>query len=230
MSADLEVEPIPGLPQELPAGERILWQGRPEWRALARETFKVKWLSAYFALFIGLRFAVAFMERQTLSLVVFVPVGLAVLCLALLHALAWYSARTTVYTVTSRRVVMRFGIALPTSWNLPFRRIASADLKLRSDGDGDVVLELTAPNRIAWLHLWPHTQPWNVTRARPTFRAIPEPARVAGILADAVRAWAATDASPVLVATEATFAPTSGHAAPAYAQHAIDGVAARVSP
>ncbi len=30
-----EFEPIPGLPERLPAGERMLWQGRP-WRALAR--------------------------------------------------------------------------------------------------------------------------------------------------------------------------------------------------
>ena len=37
---------------------------------------------------------------------------------------AWASARTTVYTITNRRVVMRFGIALPMTLNLPFTLIA----------------------------------------------------------------------------------------------------------
>jgi hypothetical protein len=85
---------------------------------------------------------------------------------------------------------MRIGVALPMTWNLPFKRLASADLKVRKQGDGDIVLQLTAPNRIAWLHLWPHVQPWNYAKARPALRTIAEPARVAAILGEAVQAWA----------------------------------------
>ena len=38
--------------------------------------------------------------------------------------------RTTLYTITSKRVVMRFGMALPMTFNIPFTQIAAADVKL----------------------------------------------------------------------------------------------------
>jgi hypothetical protein len=44
--------------------------------------------------------------------------------------LAWLSARTTVYTITDKRVVMRIGIVLSLTFNLPLRQIESAGLKL----------------------------------------------------------------------------------------------------
>ncbi len=34
---DFDFDPVPGLPERLPAGEEILWQGRPEALTLARE-------------------------------------------------------------------------------------------------------------------------------------------------------------------------------------------------
>jgi hypothetical protein len=111
--------------------------------------------------------------------------------------MAWLYARMTIYTITTQRVVLRIGVALPMSWNIPFKRIASADVKVRSQGDGDISLTLTAPNRIAWLHLWPHVQPWHYAKARPTFRTIAEPAKIAALLADAVQTWAATSAQAV---------------------------------
>ena len=33
---DFAIEPIPGLPERPPQGEEILWQGRPNWWALAK--------------------------------------------------------------------------------------------------------------------------------------------------------------------------------------------------
>ena len=64
MSSEIEFETIPGLPEDLPAGERVLWQGKPEWRALARHTFKVRLLAGYFAIFAVLRVAAAFEDHQ----------------------------------------------------------------------------------------------------------------------------------------------------------------------
>ena len=49
-----EFEAAPGLPEALPAGERILWQGSPDWKLLAAEAFHVRRLSLYFALMIAL--------------------------------------------------------------------------------------------------------------------------------------------------------------------------------
>jgi len=98
-------------------------------------------------------------------------------------------------------------VALPMTWNLPFKRIAAADLKVRGEGDGDILLRLVAPDRIAWLQLWPHTQPWHVMNARPTLRAIADPAKVAALLAEAVRSWAEAEAAPVLLSGGDAFEP-----------------------
>ena len=52
MSAILEhnEEPTPGLPGFLPGDERMLWQGRPDWRGLARTRFHVRKLTVYFGI------------------------------------------------------------------------------------------------------------------------------------------------------------------------------------
>ncbi len=205
MSADdLEFEPVPGLPSELPPGETMLWQGRPDWKSLARHTFKVRMLAAYFAVFATFRLVTAIQSHQGLAGFgqVLVLSALAAGCLGVVSLMAWGYARATVYTITSHRLVMRIGIALPMTWNIPFKRIASADLTVRKDGRGDISLQLTSPNRIAWLHLWPHVAPWQYVKARPTFRTIAEPARVAEILGDAVHAWSSKKTHHAEPATE----------------------------
>jgi len=37
-----EWEAAPGLPSTLPAGERIVWQGSPDWKQLAVHAFHVR--------------------------------------------------------------------------------------------------------------------------------------------------------------------------------------------
>jgi Bacterial PH domain len=213
MSSEIEIERVPGLPHDLPPGEHVVWQGHPQWKAMARHTFKVRLFAVYFAVFIALRLVVAVKEHQgaagVFQALLFVLAAGA--CLGILALMAWANARATIYTITTRRIVLRVGVALPMTWNLPFKRIASADLAVRKEGDGDIALQLTAPNRIGWLQLWPHVQPWHVIKARPTLRTIAEPAHVAALLGDAVRQWGAREAAPVLVATEG--APTVSVAA-----------------
>jgi len=55
---EYEYEPVPGLPQRLPQGERILWQGAPDWQTLARipclETRRVLRRVAHLARHIGI--------------------------------------------------------------------------------------------------------------------------------------------------------------------------------
>jgi hypothetical protein len=207
MSSEIEIETIPGLPGDLPPGERVLWQGRPEWKALARNTFKVRMIAAYFAVFIAARLFVAVQDREGVSglLHTLLAASAAATCLGVLSLMAYVNARATIYTITTRRIVLRIGVALPMSWNLPFKRLAAADLNVRKEGDGDIALKLSAPNRIAWLHLWPHVAPWQYSHARPTLRAIAEPARVSKLLAEAFQNWAAEEATPVKVANPETF-------------------------
>ena len=44
---------IPGAPEPLPAGERVLWEGKPDRAALARHAFHVQGLSVYFVVVIS---------------------------------------------------------------------------------------------------------------------------------------------------------------------------------
>ena len=190
-----DAEPLRGLPEALPAGETILWQGAPRWGALARRGFHVVKVAVYFALLLlwivaadindGAPFA------ATLSAALWLAVG-AGTSIGLLSLFAWLIARSTLYTVTNRRVVMRFGVAIPVAFNLPFRQIKAAGLRRYSDGTGDIPLTLMGSERIAYVVLWPHARPWHFAPAEPMLRSIPDAARVAEILAGAFAAEAAT--------------------------------------
>ena len=45
---DFATEPVRGLPERPPVGEELLWQGRPDSLALARDAFKITWVAGYF--------------------------------------------------------------------------------------------------------------------------------------------------------------------------------------
>ena len=45
--------PNPGLPEDLPRGEALLWQGSPAWRNLAVSTFHVRKVLAWFAILLA---------------------------------------------------------------------------------------------------------------------------------------------------------------------------------
>ncbi|MDX2258330.1 MAG: photosynthetic complex putative assembly protein PuhB [Hyphomicrobiaceae bacterium] len=190
---DFAFEPIPGLPQRPPAGETILWQGAPRWRALAWRGFFVRTVLAYFAVLMAWRMAEA-LSAGASPLAAFAyaadlaPFALA--AIAVLAGLAWAYAGSTIYTVTSRRVVIRSGVALPITVNIPFSLIESAGQRLHADGTGDISLRLATKSNVSRLALWPNIRPWCFTRTEPMLRTIAEPARIAEILARALAASA----------------------------------------
>ena len=53
------------LPEPLPAGESVLWQGRPEWRGLALRAFHVRMVAIYFALLAVWRVASGLMDGES---------------------------------------------------------------------------------------------------------------------------------------------------------------------
>ena len=186
-----EFEPQFGLPEPLPADERILWQGSPDWRVLARTAFHVRKLAVYFSVILALRVVFVLadcgtMADATKAIAMMLP--LALLAIGIAAALAWLSSRTTVYTLTDRRVVMRIGIVLSLTFNLPLKRLATAGLRLHTGGTGDIPLALARGDTIAYLHLWLHARPWRVAQPEPMLRAVPNAAVVSAQLADA---WAA---------------------------------------
>lgn len=196
-----EFEAAHGLPEALPRGERMLWQGAPDWRLLAVRVFHVRSVAIYFALLLGWR-AVSVVYDGGGVMQALLAVGLlaplAVFALVLLGVLAWLSARTTVYTLTDRRIVMRIGIVLSITFNVPLRHIESAHLRPLADGHGDIALTLTPGERIAYLHLWPHARPWQLRRTQPMLRCIPDAARVGERLAQASKAPQASAGSASL--------------------------------
>ena len=94
-------EPIPGLPGLLPPGEDIVWQGSPEWRALARTAFHTRLIAGYFAVLAAwsLISTITGGVRGLGDLTGFAAtVVVGMIGVSLLHLLAWASARSTIYT------------------------------------------------------------------------------------------------------------------------------------
>ncbi len=213
-------EPVHGLPERLPPGERLLWQGSPCGWALARWAFHVRVLALYFAVLLVWGAAWSLAVGVSIGAVLasgLLPAALAAVVLGLVALLAWLSARTTVYTITNRRVVMRFGIALPMTLNLPFAVVESAELLTHANGSGDIPLSVAAPGRVVssmyWPLLWPHVRPWRLSRVEPMLRALPDAAQVAQILARALAASASQPAPASLPAALASGAEAPAHGA-----------------
>lgn len=189
---EYEYEPVPGLPERLPPGEEILWQGAPRWDVLARRAFHVRKVAVYFLLLILWTIAWDIQGGSDPVVSAFWLVIAAAMAIGLLTLLARAMAGSTLYTITNHRVVMRFGVAIPMTVNLPFAKIVGAGVRDHGDGTGDIPLTLAAKTRTSYLVLWPHARPWRFSPPEPMLRAIPEAPRVAGILAAALRGDAET--------------------------------------
>ena len=201
-----EFEPQYGLPERLPRGESILWQVSPDVATLAREAFHLRSLCVYFAALLAVR---AGMEIATgtdvvgvlLALKWLLPLSLA--ALTIVWTLAWLTARTTVYTLTNKRLVMRLGIVLTVTFNLPLSRLGAADLRLHRRGFGDISVSLSGDDRIGWVHLWPSSRPWHLTRPQPTVRCVADASALARQLS---AAWTARTS----IAATASALPAAG--------------------
>ena len=199
---EYENEPTPGLPGLLPPGEEILWQGSPDWRALARTAFHTRFIAGYFAVLALVALALAAANGGYVG--VGMTVTLGVIGVALLHLLAWGSARSTIYTLTDRRIVMRIGMAVPKCINLPLAMITAVDLAATRDGHGDVSLGLRGASRLGYLALWPHARPWQIVTPRPMLRAVPAADEVAALIA---RACLAAQPADRPMAVEPVYSP-----------------------
>jgi hypothetical protein len=185
---EYEFEPQFGLPERLPSDEFIVWQGSPDIGALAASAFHVKKLVIYFILLI-VACAWPALEAGAGAMAVLQAIKwiapLSLLGLASVWLVAYMTSRATVYTLTNKRVVMRLGIVLTVTFNLPLKQIASSDVRMLESGFGDITLALQGSDRIAWVHLWPSVRPWRISKPEPTLRAISDVQEVAVKLRDA---------------------------------------------
>lgn len=210
-----KTEPVRGLPERLPPGERLLWQGAPEARLLARRVFHLRALAIYFALLIGAHSALSLRDGAAPAELITGGIGmlaLALFALAVLGGLALAYAKTSVFSITDRRLVLRFGVALPMNVNIPLRHIQAADMRRYADGSGDIVFTVTAHKTVSYVTLWPNVRPWKLLRAQPALRCLADVQEAAQILA-AVAPAAAQSAALRAGATADQRAPAGGLAA-----------------
>lgn len=184
---DFNFEPVRGLPEALPADEHIIWQGAPDPKRLAREALGIRWVAGYFALLVIWRFGVSTTEYSVgMSILHALPFVLAG-CIAcgIIFGIAYVQARSTVYTLTNKRVAMRIGAALTMTLNLPYNWIGNANADIKPSGHGTIAFELIGDDRLSYLMTWPHVRPWKMARTQPALRCIPEAAKIAQLFAEA---------------------------------------------
>ncbi|MEM7242543.1 MAG: photosynthetic complex putative assembly protein PuhB [Pseudomonadota bacterium] len=186
---EFDIEPVPGLPADLPEDEKLLWQGEPGIWPLARDVLRIWWLVGYLALLASIRIVALPVKSADAILPIVVLFGImSLLIVGIILISAMIIKRTTVYTITTKRVAMRIGAMVNVTLNLPFAKIGSMDMDLRKDGSGSIVLSLMGRTRLSYLMCWPHVRPFYISNTKPALRAIPNAQEVADILSEAAQA------------------------------------------
>jgi hypothetical protein len=180
---------IRGLPGTLPENETIVWQGRPGWWSLARHLCHVRGIALYFAIVLLGTAGMAIVHGSTpaeLALTMAPLLAAAAAALAFLLAMAWLIVRSTEYTLTTRRLVIRSGVALPAILMIPYTAIAHAAVRVHPGQTGDLPLTMKPGHRVALHRIWPHSRPARFNNPQPMLRSIPRAGHVASLLAAAL--------------------------------------------
>jgi hypothetical protein len=106
--------------------------------------------------------------------------------IGILAFMAKLYAKSTIYTITNRRLVIRSGVALPMIVNLPLTKVESAGLRRLRDGTGDITFLPLEGMKVYWLMLWPHVRPLNFRRVQPLLRGVEDPDSVARLLVNVI--------------------------------------------
>ena len=177
------------LPAPLPVGERVIWQGKPSLKGLALRSFHIREVAIYFGVLLAWRLWSNWLHGVQAGDVVISALWLiapAISAIAVLAGLAWLFRRAACYTITSKRVLFQFGVALPITMNIPLNKITNAALKIHHVGSGDIPLGVSDGKRVSYLLLWPHIRPWRLRAPEPMMCALPDPAVVAARLSEAL--------------------------------------------
>jgi hypothetical protein len=179
-----EFEPTFGFPESLPTSEKVLWQGSPCAWLIARRIFFLPYLFFYFLMFSCLALIVNsdVLTLKDLFVKFLSYMSLGMVAIFILLAISFLISSTTMYSITDKRVVMRIGIVLNLSLNIPFSKIETAELKAYPDKSGDISLNLVPDNKIAYLHLWPHCRPWFFSSPRPRLSCLKDVEVIASCL------------------------------------------------
>ena len=167
------VKNLPGdVLSAIPSDEKVLWNGRPNWKGLAYQSFGLKYLILYFIG--GAFFALSKMDRVfslDVFLIFFYPYFLSgVLAGLLFSAIAYFQAINTSYVITEKRVVIRSGAALIFLLNAPFKKISSIDKQQLRNHLVNISFTTISRKRIPYLSCWPSVKPWSILNPKPAFR------------------------------------------------------------
>jgi hypothetical protein len=214
---DPDAQYIRGIPYPLPKGERVLWQGAPEYFALAKHVFRVPLFVLYFsALIVVQGWYVATTRDSQAAAQVLLPLTIAGMGVSLYMLMfAWLTARNTWYAVTTRRVVMRVGVALTVTVNIPLRVIASAGVRRFSDGSGELAFPVDPSERLSVFQLWPSWRPWNINRPVPQWRGLRDLDAAAEAMRVALEGSRDAEATKAQVAAETAATASADASTPA---------------
>jgi hypothetical protein len=199
---DFAFEPIPGLPEHLPKGETLLWQGAPDPIAFVVEVMRLRLVAGLVAGLVLWRTAAGLHDGIGASALTVVVGGTLIgglIAIGLLGLSGWLMARGTIYSITSQRLVIRHGVAMPMAINIPFTKVANAAVAEGFGSSTTIALTLLPKARSSLVALWPHARPWHVRQPEPSLRCIADGERVASLLAEALRQVAIEE--PVTLAT-----------------------------
>jgi hypothetical protein len=176
------------LSEPLPTGERMLWQGKPSPRAFLRQIFHPQIIVAYVGLLLGWCLVTGAQSGHLgdAAIASLRFGGLSVIAMALFAGLAWGLARSSTYSITTARVVIEYGLALPKSVSIPFASVDAAAVRETGRQADDLVLTLRRGQRVPYLLVWPHVRPGSLLRAEPMLRALSDAPAAAQILSRAL--------------------------------------------
>ena len=189
---DFAFEPVRGLPAKLPQGETLLWQGEPRWKALAIRAYHVRKVAAYFLILVLVRIGFGINDGHTLGAVALSCAWIASLggvAVGVLSFLAYLASRMTVYSITSERILIRHGVAVPMTINIPLSLIQAADLQLFGN-NGDIHVGLPKEHRVGYLVTWPNVRAGYYAHPQPSFRALADAKHAATLLGQTLAAHA----------------------------------------
>lgn len=169
-------------------GENILWEGRPDWRALSRGVLCIGWLALYLAAMLIWNAANDRMKGLGPFQTLWAEAPLFVVFCVVLAACAGFAAwlaRTTCYVVTNERCILHYGVAFQATMSLPLRRFAAVSVQEAGDGAAHIMLTLKPGARVQFLKMWPHVRPFRFRRTMPMLVGVPDGVRVAALISQA---------------------------------------------
>jgi hypothetical protein len=185
--SNIEIDRLPDeVGKSIPLGEKIYWNGKPNWKSFGYHAFGVKYFSIYF--FVCALYSVSQIDSSFSFGAFFIKYApyliSGILAGMILLFLAYLSARHTCYVITEKRIVIRTGVALVFLLNMPLKNILSIDMKALTKGQGNVIFKVQSKKRIPYLSCWPSVKSGSFLEPIPAFRSIRDIEKIGKLISE----------------------------------------------